>query len=71
METKRDLLEEMARNENGLVTLRRGVIGAAGKAHRHRAKVVDELVSDGLAIWVNSTRTIAKLTTAGHCRLNG
>lgn len=65
MQSPREILEEMDGNKHGLVTLRE-VIGAAGKVHRHRAKVVDGLVRDGLAIWVNSSRTIAQITRAGR-----
>ena len=65
MQSARGLLEEMARNKKGILTLRK-VIGATGEVHRHRAKVVNELVRDGLAIWVNSPRrTIARITPAG------
>ena len=58
MQSERDLLEEMARNKKGILTLRE-VMGAVGEVHRHRAKVVDELVRKGLATWVNSRRTVA------------
>ena len=64
MQSAREILEEMAGNTEGLLTLRE-VMGAAGKVHRHRAKIMDELVKDGLAIWVNPHQTIAKITPAG------
>ena len=63
-QSARSLLEEIARNKKGILMLRE-VMGAAGEVARHRAKVVNELVRDGLAIWVNSRRTIAKITRPG------
>lgn len=65
MLSAREILEEMARNKDGLITLRREVLGAAGKVHRHRARLVDDLVREGLAIWANHSQTIAKITPAG------
>ena len=67
MQSARELLEEMAKNKKGILTLRKEVMGAAGEVHRHCAKVVDELVREGLATWVNSPRrTIARITSAGR-----
>ena len=65
MQSAREILEEMARNKDGLITLRREVLGAVGKVHRHRARLVDELVREGLAIWVHHSQTIAKITPTG------
>ena len=64
MQSAREMLEEMARNKEGLVTLRE-VMGAAGKVHRHRARIMDELVMNDLAVWVNPHQTIARITSAG------
>ena len=64
MQSARALLEEMAKNKAGILTLRK-VIGAAGEVHRHRTKLANELVRNGLAIWVNSRRTVARITPAG------
>ena len=64
MQSAQDLLEEMARNKKGIMTLRE-VMGATGEVHRLRVKAVNELVRDGLAIWVNSRRTVARITPAG------
>ena len=65
MLSKREILEEMAGNKGGLITLRREVLGAIGKVHRYRARVVDELVREGLAIWENRSQTIARIASPG------
>lgn len=69
MQSARELLEEIAGNRKGLLTLRPHVMGAAGKVHRHRAKLAAELVMAGLAIWANPQHTTVKITFAGRQNL--
>ena len=59
----RAILQERARN-NGMITLRYPM-GMAGRKHQRRAKLVWQMVDYGLARWVNSTRTMARLTRDG------
>lgn len=68
MRSARDLLEEMARNKKGILTLRE-VMGTAGEVHRHRKKVVAKLVRKRHARWENPRRTVAGITPAGRRRL--
>ena len=68
MSSQRSLLEEMAKNKDGVVVLR-NPMGAAGEAHRHRAKLAKELVKKKLARWFNIQRTMVQITTLGRTTL--
>ena len=62
MESEREMLKEIAEKGKSGLTLRMPM-GAAGKPYRHRARIVDCLVRDGLATWIS--RMTVRITTAG------
>lgn len=65
---QREVLDRMARNKYGLVTLRRPK-GEAGEKHRCEAEAVEELILDGFARWDNPQRTMARITLEGLAAL--
>ena len=64
MQSARELLEEIAGKNNGILTLR-NVMGATGEVHRHRAKLATELVKCGFALWANPQQTMVQISSAG------
>ena len=64
MQSRQQLLEKMARNPDGILTLRIDAIGKRGEMDRQRAKIVDNLVNDNLARWIG--RCMAKITPEGR-----
>ena len=66
-QSPREMLMAMANNRGGLVGVPPTLAPSPGEA-RH-ARIADFLVREGLAVWINYTRSFARITRLGRLRL--